>query len=186
MNMNVNAILNRMNLRRDIAVGILLIAAGALFCWNPLWAPKLVLMVLGGFLVADGALSLYRYFEERKVGAEAPFPIKEIVEIIGGVYLLGRTNQIISLVLGALGAVLLIGGFIQAKRVWSRGRGLLGGLLALLLIFTGISMIANPMGAASKVFARLGVLLILCGVIRLITADRTEPAREPAEIFDME
>jgi len=179
-------LLERLNLRRDLAIGILLIAAGILFCWHPLWAPKLVLKALGAFLVVDGALTLFRYAEAKNNGGSSPFPVKYLAEIAGGVYLLAFTENVISLVLGVLGAVMLIGGVIQARRVWHGSRGLLGGLLSLLLIVVGISMLLNPMSAATKVFVRLGILLIICGVIRLITANRDTPAKEPTEVFDME
>lgn len=131
--------------RSTIILALCTILIGALLIAFPANATKWLVMAIGALFLVPGAVSLLSYLTQAK-SKSAPFPFVGIGSILFGGVLLATPNTFLSALLYLLGAFLVLGGLMQAYRLFrvrkQHQTGAIPYVVAALISIAGIVVIA--------------------------------------------
>lgn len=133
-----------------------------------------LVITIGVCFILPGVFSLLHYFTREKVAEEASpmFPIEGAGSILFGAWLVIMPQFFVSILMYILGALLIIAGTQQiimlvSARKWSTVPiGFY--IMPVLILLTGIMILAYPFGAATNTFVIFGIACILYGINELI------------------
>lgn len=133
-----------------------------------------LVITIGVCFILPGIFTLLNYFTREKIeGQPSPmFPIDGAGSILFGAWLVIMPQFFVSILMYILGALLVIAGGQQvvaliSARKWSTVPfGFY--IIPLLILITGIMILAYPFGAAANTFVIFGIASIIYGVSELI------------------
>ncbi|RHJ95277.1 HdeD family acid-resistance protein [Parabacteroides bouchesdurhonensis] len=133
-----------------------------------------LVITIGIFFIIPGIISLLAYFtRDTKEGELAPmFPLEGAGSILFGAWLVIMPAFFVNILMYILGALLVIAGVQQlvsliAARKWTFiPWGFY--IMPVLILLTGIMILAYPFGAAANTFVIFGIASIFYGAFELI------------------
>ena len=151
------------------------IAAGLVLIFFPEVTARTLALALSIFLMALGLIRAIAYFaRDPQLGLFQYDLVMGLVYLLAGIFILLRTEEIISLIPFLLGFVVTISGILKLQNSINMLRGkdhswpaIL--VLALLNIIFGIVLLLNPFDAATTLIILLGAGLVYSGLSDLIT-----------------
>lgn len=158
-----------------ILTACICIAAGLILILFPEVTAKTIALALAIFLMIMGLIRVITYFaRDPNMGLFQYDLVMGLVCILGGLFILFRTKEIISLIPFLLGFVVTISGILKLQnainllRIKDRSWPVVL-ILALLNIVFGVILLLNPFEAAATLILLLGIALIYSGLSDLIT-----------------
>lgn len=144
-----------------------------LILW-PEAAVTYLVITVGVCFILPGVFSLLNYFTREKVeGQPSPmFPIDGAGSILFGAWLVIMPQFFVSILMYILGALLVIAGAQQiisliSARKWSIVPfGFY--IIPVLILITGIMILAYPFGAATNTFVIFGIACLIYGLSELV------------------
>lgn len=133
-----------------------------------------LVITIGVLFILPGLFSILGYFTRPKeVNGDNPmFPIEGAGSVLFGAWLVIMPGFFVNILMYVLGALLVVAGVQQiitliSARKWSTVPfGFY--LMPVLILITGVMIIAYPFGAAANTFVIFGVAIMFYGVCELI------------------
>lgn len=158
-----------------ILTACICIVAGLILIFFPEITAKTLALALAIFLLGLGLVRVITYFaRDPQLGLFQYDLVMGLIYILAGLFILFRTNEIISLIPFLLGFVVTISGILKLQnsinllRVKDRMWPIILVLAALNIIF-GVVLLLNPFEAATTLIILLGIALLYSGLSDLIT-----------------
>jgi len=150
-----------------LALGILIVV------W-PGVAVKTLVMLIGAFLIAAGAMSFVASYGDRKAEGQSPLLILNgVVSIIFGLLLIILPDFFVGIIMFLFGAILLLFGVMQIVNIvnirrvvkvpWSAY------IIPILVCLCGIIIFFNPFNSLKAIFVFFGVVLIIYGISEIVS-----------------
>lgn len=150
------------------------IVLGLVLVLWPETAITYLVITIGVCFILPGLFSVLGYFTREKVeGEPSPmFPIEGAGSILFGAWLVIMPQFFVSILMYILGALLVIAGIQQiVSLVSARKWGVVPYgfyIIPVLILLTGIMILAYPFGAAANTFVIFGVACLIYGISELI------------------
>lgn len=133
-----------------------------------------LVMTIGILFILPGVFSVLHYFtrDKNEAGASRMFPVEGAGSILFGAWLVITPAFFVNILMYILGALLVIAGLQQMLALISfrKGQVVPWGfyILPLLILITGITILAYPFDAAANTFVIFGVASIFYGAFELL------------------
>lgn len=161
-------------INNSILRSIFAVILGLVLVLWPEAAVTYLVITIGICFILPGVFTLLNYFTRQKIEGESSpmFPIEGAGSILFGAWLVIMPAFFVSILMYILGALLVIAGIQQivmlaSARKWSVvPAGFY--VMPVLILLTGVMILAYPFSAATNTFVIFGIACILYGINELI------------------
>lgn len=162
------------SLNSSILRSLFAVVLGLILVLWPEVAITYLVITIGICFMIPGVFTLLHHFTRKKVeGEPSPmFPLEGAGSILFGACLVAMPGLFVNILMYLLGAILVVAGGQQvasliAARKWNRVPwGFY--IIPILILITGIMILAYPFGAAANTFVIFGVACLIYGLSELI------------------
>lgn len=159
--------------KKNILISVLLIILGVLLVLRPAGVVNAIVIGIGIFLVITAIIDLIFYFMNAKLGGNFMNLSKGIIELIGGIFLIFRGTEVVSLFPVIIGLVIIFNSIfklyvaLSIKAIDNR-KWIPNFVLSILCIVFGAVIIFNPFEALTTVVRLAGLVLIISELFNLV------------------
>ena len=137
-------------------------------------AVRTLVMVIGAFLIAAGAISFIASYGDRKAEGQSPLLILNgLVSIVFGLILIILPDFFVGIIMFLFGAILLLFGVMQIVNIINVKREIKVPLsvyiVPILVCLCGIVIFFNPFNSLKAIFIFFGVVLIVYGISEIVS-----------------
>ncbi len=158
--------------------GIFALVLGIVLIMWPEIAVTYLVIAIGILFIVPGAYSVLSFFFRKRdeFSPKHTFPIEAAGSILFGVWLVVMPGFFVNIFMYILGALLVIAGiqqlvFLARARKWSTvGWGFY--VMPVLILLTGILILAYPFEAATNTFIIFGIAAVFYGICELVNSYR--------------
>ena len=149
-------------------------------------AVRTLVMVIGAFLIAAGAISFIASYGDRKVEGQSPLLILNgLVSIVFGLILIILPDFFVGIIMFLFGAILLLFGVMQIVNIINVRRVIkiqwISYIVPILVCLCGIVIFFNPFNSLAAIFIFFGIVLIIYGVSEFISTLSFRKAMKESE-----
>ena len=159
--------------KKNMLLSILLIALGILLVLKPDGVVNAIVIGIGAFLMVTAIIDLIFYFMNAKLGGNFINLSKGIIEFIGGIFLMFRSEAVISLFPVVIGLIIIFSSIfklyvaLSIKSIDSK-KWIPNFVLSILCILFGVVIVLNPFETLTSIVRLAGIVLIVSEVLNLI------------------
>ena len=159
--------------KKNMLLSILLIALGVLLVVKPDNVVNFIVIAIGAFLMVTAIIDLVFYFMNAKLGGNFINLSKGIIEFIGSIFLMFRSEAVVSLFPVVIGLIIIFSSIfklyvsLSIKSIDSK-KWIPNFVLSILCILFGVVIVLNPFETVTSIVRLAGIVLIVSEVFNLI------------------
>lgn len=159
--------------KKNMLLSILLIALGVLLVVKPDNVVNFIVIAIGAFLMVTAIIDLVFYFMNAKLGGNFINLSKGIIEFIGSIFLMFRSEAVVSLFPVVIGLIIIFSSIfklyvsLSIKSIDSK-KWIPNFVLSILCILFGVVIVLNPFETITSIVRLAGIVLIVSEVLNLI------------------
>ena len=159
--------------KKNMLLSILLIALGVLLVVKPDNVVNFIVIAIGAFLMITAIIDLVFYFMNAKLGGNFINLSKGIIEFIGSIFLMFRSEAVVSLFPVVIGLIIIFSSIfklyvsLSIKSIDSK-KWIPNFVLSILCILFGVVIVLNPFETITSIVRLAGIVLIVSEVLNLI------------------
>ena len=159
--------------KKNMLLSILLIALGILLVLRPDSVVNFIIIGIGAFLMVTSIIDLIFYFMNAKLGGNFINLSKGIIEFIGGIFLVFRSEAVAGLFPVVIGLIIIFTSIFKlyvalSIKALDNKKWIPNFVLSILYIVFGAVIILNPFETLNTIVRVAGIVLIVSELFNLV------------------
>lgn len=159
--------------KKNMLLSILLIALGILLVLRPDSVVNFIIIGIGAFLMVTSIIDLIFYFMNAKLGGNFINLSKGIIEFIGGIFLVFRSEAVAGLFPVVIGLIIIFTSIFKlyvalSIKALDNKKWIPNFVLSILCIVFGAVIILNPFETLNTIVRVAGIVLIVSELFNLV------------------